>query len=365
MKTASFSFSTDDISHIASSKSRREEDVEEENGDVWVKRKEEFAVPSEPAPARISPADKSLPTPGNVSGRNDQSNVSISLKRAEMRLPKHDSVARIQESNAGRVLENVRNINSSMNGSMSINGSMDSSTLGQSSFNTSVQNRSSISQPGRKRGVSPVRIPTIFATGKGEAPTAEYYRQLAQKAMRSSPNESEKGEVSEAPKIMSSASKHRSHHHHERPGSREESPAAAVPRIDLSESLMDTIEDVLTPARQRQRNPHHHHHHHHHHKEERAASPLQETTNTHTDLPASLGLNTDTFQLRTSRGLTPHQVLQHGALAPGSQRSPGKVVKRLQSAQRSPKHSPLTAARQSPQQAARLPLKSRDFHEQY
>ena len=32
--------------------------------------------------------------------------------------------------------------------------------------------------------MSPVRIPTIFATGKGNAPTADYYRQLAQKALR-------------------------------------------------------------------------------------------------------------------------------------------------------------------------------------
>jgi len=121
---------------------------------------------------------------------------------------------------------------------------------------------------------------------------------------------------------------------------------------------MDTIEDVLTPARQRHRS---------HHREERPTSPLRESTNTKSEHTVSTHQTSldqdslgDTLQLRTSKGLTPHQILRVGAISPSSPRTPGKGVKRLQSAQRSPRRSP-----QSSRDSGRIPFKSRDFHEQY
>ena len=41
----------------------------------------------------------------------------MELKRAEVRLPKHDSIVRIKENQAGRVAQNVQQINKSANSS--------------------------------------------------------------------------------------------------------------------------------------------------------------------------------------------------------------------------------------------------------
>ncbi|KAL8622847.1 hypothetical protein ACOMHN_026968 [Nucella lapillus] len=255
---------------------------------------------------------------------------SVSIKRAEVRMPKHDSVLHLQEGRSGRVAKTVNQFNSSLDQS-----------LEQS--NTSLHFHHCTT---RTRGVSPVRIPTAFAkSGAKPDHSSAHYQDLAHKYhRRSGHQESESADRHRD----QSLSEHRALHHSRTEDSCASersncSPKKAKTGLDLSSSLLETIEEVITPRR---------HKHPVAVPTDGSRSPLKEWTNTKTVVS----------QLRTTKGLTPHQVLRYGTKGAGTERSPGKPVKRLQSPARSPhsKHSPQKARESEAQR-----LESRHFHEQY
>ncbi|KAK6183370.1 hypothetical protein SNE40_010868 [Patella caerulea] len=71
---------------------------------------------------------------------------SAIIKRANTSLPKHDSILNIQQSNCGKVAENVKNLEQSVDS--------------KDKFVSPYRFPNSTT---RKRGMSPIRIPTIFA----------------------------------------------------------------------------------------------------------------------------------------------------------------------------------------------------------
>ena len=316
--------------------------------EVWVRREPGSARAAEPV------------NPGTEKKTEEPPRPTVNLKRAELRMQKHESILHIKESNAGRVAQNVRQINSSL----------DRSALDQSGTSHHFQKCSP-----RKRGKSPVRIPTIFAKSTTD-PSATYYRDLVQKAPRKdgvnvpeaivesgngSAEEPESGSQSSPSRNMLSKGEG------EEADSMGEMPSRSPKQrqqtrcsvgagdINLSSSLLETIEDALLPRRQKRRSHHREHSH----------SPLRESTNT--KLSSTPPPPDDHLQLRTSRGLTPHQVARYGAKAAGSERSPGKPVKRLQQSPRSPhsRHSPHRRSPQKSRDRDSLRLESHHFHEQY
>ncbi|XP_070181705.1 uncharacterized protein [Littorina saxatilis] len=332
---------------ISASAERREEGMEDEE-EVWVRR--------DPVGSKTRLGNPEVSTETSETTSQDVPS-SLNLKRAEMRMQKHDSVLDIRESNAGRVKENVRNINSSL----------EHSVLDQSCNNSSLHFPQSTT---RKRGQSPIRIPTIFAKGPNN-PTAEYYRELALNAHRkeggrifpqirvNSPSEEGGMPEDQAPNCSSLQSQNSTGSGKEVRSSAGEAPKQRETgrsllnssNIDLSSSLMDTIEDAVTPRAKKR-----------HSQQDVGRSPLHESTNTKVTISESA----EKLQLRTAKGLTPHQVGRFGPKGSSSDRSPGKPVKRLQSP-RSPhtRHSP---RRQSPQNARErdaFRLESCHFHEQY
>ena len=349
---------------------RGAEAMEEE---VWVRRRETPPLLAEPTcQAAAAAAEKR----GVVEERGVAPMPSVNLKRAELRMQKHESVLHMKQSNAGRVAQNVQQFNSSL----------DRSALSDPPLPHSAPlhppHQSCAAPPPRKRGKSPVRIPTIFAKTAANDPSAAYYRELAQRAHRKDgpsfpevtakpgnnrsaaeePSELELGSTEGDPAQNVATEKKEdadaiwgetSRLLKRRQAARSSMGAAAG--IDLSASLLETIEDVVTPQHPRRR--------------EGARSPLQESTNTKQSVAAA-GLE-DRLPLRTSKGLTPHQVVRYGSKVASSERSPGKAVKRLQHSPRSPhaagRQSP--HRRSSPQKSAgdrdSLRLESCDFHGQY
>ncbi|KAK7477456.1 hypothetical protein BaRGS_00031280 [Batillaria attramentaria] len=276
----------------------------------------------EPMKEELAEAMETRPQAEKPNQVHHQSGTShqptLSLKRAEMRMQKHESVAQIKESNAGHVAANVQQINSSL----------EHSGLDQSDASLHFPTCTT-----RKRGVSPIRIPTIFATTDKKA---DYYRSLAQKACRRL--EDQKTANINTNRTDQSAARQGDKKHLQVPGT-DKQFIFTDGESDLSSSLLETIDDVVTPRSQK-------------HCTLTSRSPLQEATNTK---PVTAHRAADNegklHQLRTAKGLTPHQVLRYGPVTGGSKRSPGKQVKRLQSP-RSPR------GRHSPHKYARSPEKS-------
>ena len=317
-------------------KSKAEETVEE----VWMKQ--ESTLPSTATEQDCEMASK---------GPEEIPRSAINLKRAELRLQKHDSVLHMKESNAGHVAQSVQQFNSSMDQSLDQSNNTSHSTA-------------------RKRGVSPIRIPTIFAKSKTD-PSAAYYRELAQKAHRKErcafPELQEESAGQGNAAMEESKSSFHSACDNVPQGNvtdggavmrntmpQKQKDATLRPTdIDLSCSLMETIEDVITPRRQKR----------HSQNADASRSPLQESTNVK---PSTSTVRDDELLFRTSKGLTPHQVIRYGAKGANSNRSPGKPVKRLQSPH-SPhsKHSPHRSSPQKTRGQESLRLESRHFHEHY
>lgn len=310
--------------------------------EVWVRRELSGAKPAESA---NQAAEKRM---------EESTRPFVNLKRAEVRMQKHESIVHIKETNAGRVAQNVQQINSSL----------DHSALDQS--NTS--------QHFQKRGKSPVRIPTIFAKSTTD-PSAAYYQELARKAhtkdgfnfqetLDKSGNkpaeDPEPGSGSDPEQNLPSKGTEVDSVWEETSGPVKRRQPTRCPvgaaDISLSSSLLETIEDVITPRSQKRRSQH----------QEGSQSPLHESTNTKApSTPQPRAHNR--LQLRTSKGLTPHQVARYGCKAAGTQRSPGKPVKRLQQSPRSPhsKHSPHGRSPQKSRDQGSLHLESHHFHERY
>nr|KAG5693918.1 hypothetical protein BaRGS_008187 [Batillaria attramentaria] len=204
----------------------------------------------EPMKEELAEAMETRPQAEKPNQVHHQSGTShqptLSLKRAEMRMQKHESVAQIKESNAGHVAANVQQINSSL----------EHSGLDQSDASLHFPTCTT-----RKRGVSPIRIPTIFATTDKKA---DYYRSLAQKACRRL--EDQKTANINANCTDQSAARQGDKKHLQVPGT-DKQFIFTDGESDLSSSLLETIDDVVTPRSQK-------------HRTLTSRSPLQEATNT-------------------------------------------------------------------------------------
>nr|KAG5692521.1 hypothetical protein BaRGS_018726 [Batillaria attramentaria] len=204
----------------------------------------------EPMKEELAEAMETRPQAEKPNQVHHQSGTShqptLSLKRAEMRMQKHESVAQIKESNAGHVAANVQQINSSL----------EHSGLDQSDASLHFPTCTT-----RKRGVSPIRIPTIFATTDKKA---DYYRSLAQKACRRL--EDQKTANINTNRTDQSAARQGDKKHLQVPGT-DKQFIFTDGESDLSSSLLETIDDVVTPRSQK-------------HCTLTSRSPLQEATNT-------------------------------------------------------------------------------------
>ncbi|XP_076464464.1 uncharacterized protein LOC143296429 [Babylonia areolata] len=290
--------------------------------EVWVKMDQGV---TEPASAQRETRADHVPS------------FSVNLKRAELRMQKHESVLNIKESNAGRVAHSVRQINSSLDNSVD-----------QASTSLHFQQCTT-----RKRGVSPIRIPTIFAKNKADTSSA-HYKELAQKYQRRAEQSDVKAKFVDKQNTEQTTEEPRPTHHQDNDQRKERcvvengsnSPKKRKSGTDLSTSLLETIKEVVTPHRQKCADAAQ--------LTDASRSPLREFTNTKS------GPSEDSVQLRTSKGLTPHQVLKYGTKGSISNRSPCKPVKRLNSP-RSPhgSHSPQKSRERD------QPFESHHFHENY
>ena len=214
------------------------------------------------------------------------------VRQAEMRLRRRDSLLAIKERNAGQVAENVKHIHSQL-------GIADPT-------------HRQVNKPSKRRGLSPVRIPTVFTKDAegGSRSSASHFKDLAFKVLT--------GHVGR--------------------------PAEAAGDNSLCCGKRNQVLDhVGGPCLGAEAS-----------KCQAVGSPLCESTN-------KARLAETEFKLRTSKGLTPHKVVRYGPKMVSSSRSPGKPVKRLQdgrSAQssRSPQRS--LAARS-------VAFKMLNFHERY
>ena len=308
-----------------------------------------------------------------TSGPAGDENSQVVIKRAQVMIPKHDSIADIQVNQAGKVAENVRQFMDS--------GSVEVTERHRSPFR--FPNSTS------RRGVSPIRIPTIFARNDKHAAQLRELALLAKEksealkrlqslsretvkicrpvgVQQMSVNSVEEPQMASsscsagAPVLEKSVSSDS--------GSSSKSPVTigllpvkenndiahtenifklpdneisfpdkkVAPRpinkqplnavkdivndaksvtfggtnVDLSSSLIATINEVCTPK-----------------SKNLVRSPLAERGNCEAD---GTTLVTSNLQLRTANGMTPHRIIKFCQLTPKDRRgSPGKPVKRL------------------------------------
>ncbi|XP_041351525.1 uncharacterized protein LOC121370398 [Gigantopelta aegis] len=300
-------------------------------------------------------------------------NCRVVIKRAQMLIPKHDSIANIQVNQAGKVAGNVRQF-------------MDSTSV-----DVAERHRSPFRFPNStsRRGVSPIRIPTIFARNDKHAAQLRELALLAKEKSEalkrlqslsrdptsaSKPVDTQQISVNctaEDPQMASSTCSEGApslleecvgssssissltanlSSVKEKPGSGQkvesvfkqpgidvcvsiEKRAAANDNknqasvimssindsknvtfggvnVDLSSSLIATIHDVCTPKGKKL-----------------VRSPLADRGNCDGDTATPI---TDTIQLRMANGMTPRQIMKFCQLTPRDKhRSPGKPVKRL------------------------------------
>lgn len=146
----------------------------------------------------------------------------VQIKRAEMMLPKHDSISNIQQ--AGFVSHNVKQ------------------------FTKKLGKDSNFSLPPSKRGNSPVRIPTIFVKNQ----EAQRYREISQFSRERSgfkPRDFKTTDDQDAADFMGGEKEVSSSVRSKQSAvdcSSFETPLKKG-QIELSDSLMETINDVCTP----------------------------------------------------------------------------------------------------------------------
>ncbi|XP_046351286.2 uncharacterized protein LOC124131838 [Haliotis rufescens] len=255
------------------------------------------------------------------------------IKRAEMPLPKHESVTQMHASNAGKVAENVKQF-------------------------TDVVEKQLLSGPmcaPKQRGMSPVRIPTIFAKNND---MSARYRDMAQAAIErgrlaSDDRLSNKSDVTSQSCVMNGSLSSIStltdsetdifkHPASVSTGKTltvksEVSMSVTSPddsvnittdigsrvsfegqQVDLSCSLLDTINDICTPKIQRKTS---------------SRSPLKDCGNNMSGQSPTKPMEiTDHVVLRTASGMTPRQVLRFSQPSRSTSKTvPNKPVKRLSS----------------------------------
>ncbi|XP_046564918.1 uncharacterized protein LOC124273688 [Haliotis rubra] len=238
------------------------------------------------------------------------------IKRADMSLPKHESVTQMQVSNVGKVAENVKQF-------------------------TDVVEKQFLSVPRsapKQRGMSPVRIPTIFAKNND---MSARYRDIAQAAIERGRLASD-DRLSNISDVISQSSvtndslssistltdsETEDMFKHPAPVTMDTAVKSDVStdirskisfegqQVDLSCSLLDTINDVCTPKVQRKSGT-------------SSRSPLKDCGNNMGGLSPTKPMEiTDHVLLRTASGMTPRQILRFSQPS----HSTSKSTKRLSS----------------------------------